>query len=168
MILFSSSNTILTSAKVLPGHVCQHTFQKAMALHNIVFTVVNNWLFPKLSGARNQVCESVRPKGGSRGPLNQNGCGAPGNSTQVVQVGLHKRPPENAPRGQNRQFYKGFGRILAFSPFRLSDAPRRPKRPPRSPQDGPRGLQEGPKTAQEGPKTAQEASKTAEDTSKTA
>ena len=46
MILFSSSNTILTSAEVLPGHVCQHTFQKAMALHNIVFTVVNNWLFP--------------------------------------------------------------------------------------------------------------------------
>ena len=89
MILFSSSNAILTSAKVLPGHVCQHTFQKAMALHNIVFTVVNNWLFPKLSGARNQVGESVRPKGGSRGPSNQNGCGAPGNSTQVVQVGLH-------------------------------------------------------------------------------
>ena len=89
MILFSSSNTILTSAEVLPGHVCQHTFQKAMALHNIVFTVVNNWLFPKLSGARNQVGESVRPKGGSRGPSNQNGCGAPGNSTQVVQVGLH-------------------------------------------------------------------------------
>ena len=46
MILFSSSNTILTSAEVLPGHVRQHTFQKAMALHNIVFTVVNNWLFP--------------------------------------------------------------------------------------------------------------------------
>ena len=33
----------------------------------------------KLSGARNQVGESVRPKGGSRGPSSRDGCGAPGN-----------------------------------------------------------------------------------------
>ena len=51
-------------------------------------------------------------------------------------------------------FYAGFGRILPFSSFRLSDAPRRPKKPPRLPQDGPRGPQEGPKTAQEGPQDA--------------
>ena len=50
-----------------------------MALHDIVFTVVNNRLFSKLSGARNQVGESVRPKGGSRGPSSRDGCGAPGN-----------------------------------------------------------------------------------------
>ena len=41
MIFFYSTNTILTSAMLLPGHVCQHTFQKAMALHNILFTMVN-------------------------------------------------------------------------------------------------------------------------------
>ena len=34
---------------------------------------------PKLSGARNQVGENVRPKGGSRGPSSRDGCGAPGN-----------------------------------------------------------------------------------------
>ena len=33
----------------------------------------------KLSGARNQGCESIRPKGGSGGPSSRNGCGAPGN-----------------------------------------------------------------------------------------
>ena len=66
--------------------------------------------------------------------------------------------------------------ILAFSRFRLSDTPRRPKRPPRLPQDRPRGPQEGPKrpprepqdgqrpprcprTAQKGPKTAQKGPK---------
>ena len=55
-----------------------------------------------------------------------------------------KRPPKKAPRGQNRQFSIGFSMILAFSPFLLSDVPRRPKRPPRPPQDGPRGSHEGP------------------------
>ena len=37
--------------------------------------------------------------------------------------------------------------MLAFSPFRLPDAPRRAKRPPRPLQDGLRSLQESPKTA---------------------
>ena len=52
---------------------------------------------------------------------------------------------------------------MAFSPFRASDARRRPKRPPRPPQDGPRGLQESPKTAQEDPTVAQDGLKTVPD-----
>ena len=57
--------------------------------------------------------------------------------------------------------------FFAFSLFRLSDAPRPPKRPPRPLQDGPRGPQDGPKTAQEGPKTAQEPPKTAQEAPET-
>ena len=79
MISFYSTNTILTSAMVLPGHVCQHTFQKAMAFHNILFTMVNIRLLASSLERANQGCESVRPKGGSRGPSSRNGCGAPGN-----------------------------------------------------------------------------------------
>ena len=52
--------------------------------------------------------------------------------------------------------------IVAYSPFRRPDAPRRPKRLPRPPQDGPRRPQERPKKAQEGPKRAQDAPKTAQ------
>ena len=70
-----------------------------------------------------------------------------------------KRRAERAPRCQNRCFSFVFPMFFAFSLFRLSDAPRRPRRPPRDPQDGPRGPQGGPMTAQEGPKTAQEAPK---------
>ena len=57
--------------------------------------------------------------------------------------------------------------FLAFSRFRASNAPRRPKRPPRPPQDGPRDPQERPKTAQEALQTAQEAPKTGQEGPKT-
>ena len=82
------------------------------------------------------------------------------------------RPPKRGPRGSQEASQESPKRhkslifmcvsiFFGFSPFRLPDAPRRPKRPPIPLQDGPRGPQEGPKTAQEGPKTAEDPPKTA-------
>ena len=58
--------------------------------------------------------------------------------------------------------------FFAFSSFRLSDAPRPPKKLPRPLQDGPRGPHDAPKTAQEGPQTAQEPPKAAQEGPQTA
>eukprot|EP00959_Pyramimonas_sp_CCMP1952_P411865 8630852-Pyramimonas_sp.AAC.1 len=54
-----------------------------------------------------------------------------------------QRGSRSVPRGPPRE-PQGFSKILAFSLFRLSDAPRLLKKLPRPPQDSPRSLQEGP------------------------
>ena len=68
-----------------------------------------------------------------------------------------------------------FSKCFAFSPFRLSDAPRQTKRSPKSPKVGRIGSQDdagGPddssKTAEEGPKTVQEDPRIAQKGPKTA
>ena len=79
----------------------------------------------------------------------------------------HKKLPRGLLRGPREanigDFHLLLSMFFAFSLFRLSDAPRPPKRLPRPLQDGPRGPQESPKTAQESPKTAPDPPKTAQE-----
>ena len=78
------------------------------------------------------------------------------------------RPPQECPEGpKSFNFIVLFDVLFVFWLFRLSDAPRRPKKPRTPLQDGQRGPQESPKTTQEGPKTAQEGPKTAQEAPKT-
>ena len=81
----------------------------------------------------------------------------------------------STPTSNKNIAFFSFSKCFAFSPFRLSDAPRQTKRSPKSPKVGRIGSQDdagGPddssKTAEEGPKTVQEDPRIAQKGPKTA